>query len=144
MSQNQTKVFHGPYTVTFGASVGVATKAYAGSNKDSITVDIATKVATEELVDGAEIYDEAGRQITMEITLDEVVAADLDLIETLNAGTTQEVLIQFTNMPEASDKISFQAQGIKVFVDMAGMKPIIKVKMGVPAGTTLATVFSIG
>lgn len=143
MSQTQTKVFHGPYTVSFNATTGVAKKSYSGSNKDSVTVDITTKVVTEELVDGAEIYDEAGRQLTMEITLDEVVAADLDLIEEINAGATPEVTIQFTNMPAATDTLTVAEQGIKAFVDMSGLKPVVKVKVGVPAGTTFATLFGI-
>ncbi len=144
MSQDQTKVFHGPFTAHFDATTDASTKSYAGSNKDSVTVNITTKVVTEEVVDGSEIYDEAGRQLEMEITLSEMVAADLDLIETLNSGATPGVRIIFTNMPAGTDTLSVLQQGIKVFADVANLKPVIKVKVGVPVGTTLATLFQIG
>lgn len=144
MSQDQTKVFHGPYTVTFNATTAAGTKSFAGSNKDSVTVDITTKVVTEEVVDGAEIYDQAGKQLTMEIQLSEMVAADMDLIESINSGATPEVIIAFTNMPSGTDTLTVAQQGIKAFVDVAGLKPVVKVKVGVPVGTTFATLFSIG
>ena len=78
------------------------------------------------------------------ITLSELVAADLDTIETLNSGATPGVRIVFTNMPAGTDTLSVLEQGIKVFADVANLKPVIKVKVGVPVGTTLATLFQIG
>ncbi len=143
MSQDQTKVFHGPFSVFFGSTTGATDKSYTGSNKDSVTLSITTKVATEEIVDGSEIKDEAGRQLTMEITLSELIPADLDTIEGINDGATPEVRIQFTNMPTASDTLTVAQQGIKVFADVDNFKPVLKVAVGVPNGTTLATLFQI-
>ena len=149
MAQNQTKVFHGPFSVSFNATTGVAAKAFSGSNKDSIEINITTKIATEELVDGSEIHDEAGRQVDIAITLSEVVAADLDLIETLSAGATPEIVIQFTNMVAALSFLTIPADagtvlGLKAFVDITGAKPVVRIKYGAPAGTTWAKILQIG
>lgn len=144
MSQDQTKVFHGPYTATFDKTTAAGTKSYSGSNKESVEINITTKVATEEMVDGAEIYDEAGRTVEGTIGLSEIVAADLDTIEDCSTGATPGIRIQFTNMPAGTDTLSLLEQGIKFFADVVNGKPVIRFKMGVPAGTTMATLFQIG
>lgn len=149
MSQDQTKIFHGPYDVAINATIGADTKTYSGSNNDSIEFNLTTKVVTEELVDGAEIYDEGGRQVVVTIQLDELVAADLDTIETLSAGATPEVVVEFTNMPAATSFLTIPsdagaALGLKAFVDIVNGKPVIKLMYGAPAGTTLANIIQIG
>jgi len=149
MAQDQTKVFHGPFTINFNATTGAGTKEYAGSNKDSIEINVTTKIATEELVDGSEIHDEAGRQVDIAITLSEVVAADLDTIETLSDGATPEIVVQFTNMPAATSFLTIPADtgtvlGLKAFVDITGAKPVVRIKYGAPAGTTWANIIQIG
>lgn len=143
MSQDQSKVFHGPFTANFDATTGAGTVTVTGSNKDSVKVDIQTKVAVEPLVDGSAIRDQSGKLLTMEMTVDEMVAADMDLIETLNAGATPGIRIQFTNMPAGTDLLSILEQGLKVFVDIVNFKPVIKAFVEVPAGTTFATLFQI-
>ena len=153
MSQDQTKVFHGPYTVTFDdGGIGDAI-AFTGMNKASIEVNLTTKVVTEELGDGAEIYDEAGRQLEVNITVDEVVTADLDGIKTLfleNDANAHTCVIQFTNMPAASDTLTLSADAapatsrpLFVSVDLSGLKPVIKVKQSAPVGATIANLLAI-
>ena len=149
MAQDQTKVFHGPFDIAFNATIGADTKTYSGSNKASIEINLTTKVVTEELVDGSEIYDEGGRVVEVNVTLDEVVAADLDTIETMNSGATPEIVVEFTNMPAATRFLTIPsdagaALGLKAFVDLSGAKPVVRVKYGAPAGTTLANIIQIG
>lgn len=153
MSQDQGKVFHGPYTATFDdGGVGNAVVITA-SNKDSLELNLITKVATEELVDGGEIYDEMGRQLTVDLKIDEVIAADLDAIKTLfleNDANAHTLVIQFTNMPGATDTLTFTANAnpatsrpLFVSIDMAGLKPMIKVKQSAPVGATIANLIAI-
>ena len=148
MSQDQTKVFHGPFEININATLGAGTHTISGSNKDSIEINLTTKIATEELVDGSEIYDEAGRQVEVILNIDELVAADLDTIETISAGATPEIVVEFTNMPAATSFLTIPADagaalGLKAFVDIVNGKPVIKLKYGAPAGTTLANIIQI-
>lgn len=149
MSQDQAKVFHGPFDVSFNsADVPTVAKAYSASNKASVEINLTTAVVTEELVDGSKIYDEAGRTVEVTINLDEVVAADMDLIEGINSGASPEITIQFTNMPAGTDTLripssSGAALGLKAFANIVGGKAQIKVMYGAPVGTTLANMFDI-
>ena len=154
MSQDQTKVFHGPFTVTFDDGNAGTAVSFAGLNKAAVDISLVTKVITEELGDGSEIYDESGRQLTIDITIDEVVAADLDAIKTLfleNSIVSHTCVIQFTNMPGATDTLTFAADAAQatsrplfVSIDMTGLKPVIKVKQAAPVGATIANLISIG
>jgi len=154
MSQDQTKVFHGPFTATFDdGGIGTAI-TITGSNKDSIEINLVTKVATEELVDGSEIHDEAGRTMEVNITIDEVVAADLHGIKTLfleSDANAHTLAVQFTNMAAATDTLTLTADAapstsrpLFVSVDVTGLKPILKVKQAAPVGATIANLISIG
>lgn len=149
MSQDQTKVFHGPFDVNFNATTGAGTLAVTGSNKATIEISLTTKVVTEELVDGAEIYDEGGRQVNIKFTFDEIVAANLDLIETLNSGATPEIVVEFTNMPAATSFLTIPADagavlGLKAFANIENGKSVINVMYGAPVGTTFANIIQIG
>ena len=153
MAQDQTKVFHGPYTATFDDGNAGTAIAITGSNMDSIEVNLTTKVVTTELVDGGEIYDEGGRTLEVNITIDEVVAADLDGIKTLfleNDAEPHSLAVQFTNMPAASDIITFVADAapstsrpLFVETDLTGLKPVIKVRQSAPVGATIANLIPI-
>lgn len=153
MAQDQTLVLHGPFTATFDdGNLGVA-EVITGSNKEAIEVNLVTKVATEELTDGAEIYDEAGRTLEANITIDEVVAADLDAIKTLfkeNDDEPHSLAVQFTNMPDDNDILTLtadlapaQSRPLFVSVDITGLKPVIKVRQAAPAGATIANLIAM-
>ncbi len=156
MAQDQGLVFHGPFTATFddGNGNGDEAEVITGSNKDAIEVNLTTKVATEELTDGAEIYDESGRTLEVNITIDEVVAADLDAIKTLfleNTEYSHTLVVLFDNMPATYDTLTLTADAapatsrpLFVSIDMTGLKPVIKVRQAAPAGATIANLISIG
>lgn len=154
MAQDQTKVIHGPYTVTFSdGNVSPTTVVFSGSNKDSITFDLASEVAVTDVVDGSAIRDLAGRLLTVEIEVSEVIAADLDSIETvMNTADTddQTVAIQFTNMPTATDTITLAEDAspallrpLTVFIDMVNFRPVMKVFFSGSNATTIAQLIAI-
>lgn len=153
MSQDQKKVFHGPFTATFDDGNAGTAETITGSNKDAIEVNLATKVATEELTDGAEIYDEAGRTLEVRITIDEVVAADLDAIKTLfkeNDVEPHSLAVQFTNMPTDNDILTLTADAapatsrpLFVSTDITGLKPILIIKQSAPVGATIANLIAM-
>ena len=153
MSQAQGNVFHGPFTATFDDGNAGTAITITGSNKDAIDINLVTKVATEELTDGSEIYDEAGRTLEVRITIDEVVAADLDGIKTLfleNDAEPHSLAVQFTNMPAASDLLTLTADAapatsrpLFVSVDITGLKPVIIVRQAAPVGATIANLIAI-
>ena len=154
MAQDQTKVLHGPFTAVFDDNNGGTAVTITGSNKDAIEINLVTKIAMEELTDGSEIDDEAGRTLTVDLNIDELVAADLDAIKALfseKSVDAHSLTVQFTNMPAATDMLTFLADAapstsrpLSVFIDIVGGKPVIKVKQAAPVGATIANLISIG
>lgn len=148
MSQDQTEILHGPFNVSFSATAGGDEKQYTGSNKASIEISLTTKIVTEDIVDGAEIYDEGGRQVVVRFLFDELVAADMDTIEGINSGAAPEIVVEFTNMPAAKSFLTIPADsgavlGLKAFASIENGKSVITVMFGAPAGTTLAEIIQI-
>lgn len=153
MSQDQTKVFHGPFTATFDDGDGGTAIAFTGMNKAAVEINLVTEIVTEELGDGSKIYDEAGRQLEVNLTVDEIVAADLDAIKALfleNDANSHSLVIQFTNMPAATDTLTLTANAapatsrpLFVETDITGLKPVIKVKQAAPVGSTIANLIAI-
>jgi len=154
MSQDQTKVFHGPFTATFDDGNGGTAIAITGMNKAAIEIGLTTKIVTEELGDGSEIYDSAGRQLVIKLTIDEVVAADLDGIKTLfleNDTNAHTLVVQFTNMPAATDTLTFSADAapatsrpLFVETNLENGKAVITIQQSAPVGATIANLISIG
>ena len=135
MALTQTYVYRGPFTVTFN---GGGAKAYSGLRKDHITFTLETKEDVEELVDGSELPTVGGRLLTIEIMIDELVAADLDTIESYDTSVT----IQFTEMGATEDIITIATP--KVFAHIEGLKAKIRVIKSGASDATIANMFSIG
>ena len=134
MALTQIYVYRGPFTITFN---GGGSKAYSGLRKDHISFALETKEDVEELVDGSELPTIGGRKLTVEVTIDELVLADLDNSE----GYDTTVTIQFTEMAAAQDTITITAPDI--FVNIDGLKPKIRIIKSVASDATLASMFAI-
>ena len=134
MALNQIFVYRGPFTITFN---GGGSKAYSGLRKDHISFTLETKEDVEELVDGSELSTIGGRKLTVEVTIDELVSIELDNIETYDTTVT----IQFTEMAAAQDTITITNP--KIFVNIEGLKPKIRIIKSVASDATLNSMFNI-
>ena len=153
MSQDQGLSFHGPVTTTFDDGGVSPAVIITGSNMAALDLNMTTKVITQELTDGAEQYDESGRQLVAALTIDELNPADLDALEALFSqtnGDVHSVTYQFLNMPAAHDLISLvpdtaPATNRQLFlsIDVTGSKPVITVRQGAPAGTLIDDIINI-
>jgi len=134
MALTQTYVYRGPFTITF---TGAGSKAYSGVRKDSLSLNIATKEDIEELVDGNELYTVGGRQLVLEVAIDELVMADLDNIEAYDTTVT----ILFGEMGATEDTITITAP--KVFAHVENMKAKIRVLLAGASDASLASMMAI-
>lgn len=134
MSLTTTYVYRGAFTVTFN---GASSKAFSGVRKDSLSFNLETKEDVEEMVDGNELTTIGGRRLIIEISIDELVPADLDNIESYD--TTVDFL--FGEMAASEDTITISAP--KVIVSIENMKPKIRVILAGASDSTIASFMSI-
>ena len=133
-----TDKFFGPMTLTF-RDFASATEVIAGVKRDTATFNIETLADREEFEDGSAIDTEAGRRVTLEGDITDVVAADFDTIEAL-AGPFS---ILFASTGKLITINSTAAQPNTCHMSMVDGKMHFKVMNNWPLGTSHATMFAI-
>jgi len=143
MALTTTYVYRGPFTLKFDDG-SAGTDEFTGLRKESalVTFAIATKEDIEEVGDGSELYTEGGRQLVVEVMIDELRPADLDTIEGyVNGGASDLVTLDFGDMAAGQDLVTLTA--CKVFAHIEGLKAKFRILKGYPAGTALANIIGI-
>ena len=145
MASESTKIAaYGPFTVTFkdasNSTLEVGSPAhpmvYSGLKFDSATFSLTTKEGNVEFEDGSESYWEEGRTLEVEITISEMVTAEMDKLE-LAKGLTLAFSETGKTITVAGDAAS------TTIVSVDNFKTVIRHRKFFGADTTIANCLSI-
>ncbi|QDP50128.1 MAG: hypothetical protein Unbinned4311contig1001_18 [Prokaryotic dsDNA virus sp.] len=125
-------VFYGPGTFTAGDSG--STVSYSNINVDAMSLSVETSTGSAELEDGQSLSFCTGRKLTCEITISELVLADIDAID----KSTGSVTIAFDN-----GKTITIASPELVYCSVDGGKTKVSVMKSIHSGGDISSLFTI-
>ena len=135
-------VVYGPFTLTAkelaGQSASKAEKAYSGLKSDAVSFDVEKKLTSVEFEDGTEAEWIEGRILRCEVTISELVPADLDNLEKCNNFS-----LAFTQSGKTITVGSTTAGGVEFSTSVAGGKSVISMKSEGAADSTMASMFTV-
>jgi len=131
-----TKIW-GPFTLTL-RDFAAGTQVHSGLKRDTVVINEENVENRFEFEDGSAADCEEGRRVTIELTLSDLVTADMDEAETFNGNVT----ILFTKPNKLLTFPGSAAQPNHVFASLEDGKVKLKITANWPLGTTHATVMS--
>ena len=132
MAQDKTKEIRGPMSFDFGTIAIEVTPV----NESFVSFAVETKESTRERSDGREANSVTGYKLTVEMTFDEVLEADIDLI----LAKVNEPLVITQLDKTANNTITFTPE--HMVANVANMQTTIKALITVDAEGDIADLFS--
>ena len=133
--------YTGPFTLTAkegqGSSDSKEQKAYSGLKSDAVTFDVEKKLTSVEFEDGTEAEWIEGRILRCEVTISELVPADLDSLEKCNNFSLAYAKWKTITVGSTS------AGGVEFSTSVAGGKSVISMKSEGAADSTMASMFTV-
>jgi len=135
MALTYTKVLTGPVTLSLGSTSPLT---YTPLNGEAVKINVEERMEETRLVDGKKIEDQAGMDLTIEVTIDEIATADHATIKTKAAAQVDIEFLDVSTTPtltiSAPDSVS---------VHVRDGKSVLRVMKSVAAGGTIANLLSI-